>query len=200
MDKLIAILSLCAFALTLTSCGKEDKPRYDPDAPIWINGRDNPANKSATTKQKRLTVAEICAGDSIILIGRLNRGSGTGIPFMINPTQPAYGRIDVENSRLPLRAENIDVLENNTFLHPNIKWYIAKTYNDSGYLGEGDTIAYVPTSNRLAAAEALRPLFDPANGGRDANLDAIYKIFNEAFIFVPCTGEEYKELVAADLD
>ena len=59
-----------------------------------------------------------------------------------------------------------------------------------------DTIAYMPSENRLAAYDKLIKLFNE----EELNWTEIYRVFNEGFIFVPCTGEEYKELVEKGLD
>ena len=60
----------------------------------------------------------------------------------------------------------------------------------------GDTIAYMPSENRLAAYDKLIKLFSED----ELNWTEIYRVFNEGFIFVPCTGEEFKELVEKGLD
>lgn len=59
---------------------------------------------------------------------------------------------------------------------------------------EGDTIGYIPQSVRNEAFERILV----AEKGQ--NYDLIYKIFEEAFVGVPCTAEEYKELKAKGLN
>ncbi len=35
---------------------------------------------------------------------------------------------------------------------------------------------------------------------KEANFTEIYKLFSDAFVFIPCTAEEYRELEAAGLN
>ena len=210
-------LILMAFAIVsaflVFSCDDEQTGgKLDQDANIYINGR-NSVNKSVSTTntdgtQKRLTVEEICKGDSIVLCAYSYKRDSTEIiceeKFIYN------GSIDTIKNRIALRAGNINGLEKNEFLMEEWKWYIRKLnwiYNgedengDTVYVGSldinaHDTIAYIPTEQRLAVVDTLTTLFEDKEG----NWDKIYKIFNDAFIFYPCTGEEYKELKAAGLN
>lgn len=59
---------------------------------------------------------------------------------------------------------------------------------------EGDTIGYIPQSVRNEAFERILV------AEKEQNYDLIYKIFNEAFVGVPCTAEEYKEIKAKGLN
>lgn len=211
-------LILMAFAIVsaflVFSCDDEQTGgKLDQDANIYINGR-NSVNKSVSTTntdgtQKRLTVEEICKGDSIVLCATSYDKEGND--HKIFEEKFIYnGSIDTIKNRIALRAGNINGLEKNEFLMEEWKWYIRKLnwiYNgedengDTVYVGSldinaHDTIAYIPTGQRLAVVDTLTTLFEDKEG----NWDKIYKIFNDAFIFYPCTGEEYKELEAAGLN
>lgn len=56
--------------------------------------------------------------------------------------------------------------------------------------GLGDTIGYIPQSVRNEAFDRI------LNAEKEKDYDLIYKIFNEAFVGIPCTAEEYKVLKA----
>ncbi|MGN1097907.1 MAG: hypothetical protein ACI4SS_03305, partial [Clostridia bacterium] len=60
-----------------------------------------------------------------------------------------------------------------------------------------DTIGYVPTAQRAAVIDTITTLFAD---GREKNIDAILDIFQSAFVFYPCTAEEYKELAAKGMN
>lgn len=200
---LIAAISCGVFATV--GCDDDDNNgKLDKEAKIWINGV-NTTNKylqeNPDGSQRRLTVEEICKGDSVTIAVRSYEGAVTGMACVINPIEdkPAWGGIDTIQMRLSLQAGNIQVLEDNAFLSPDWYVYIQKMERyteivDNGKLYVGwvytDTIAYVPRAQRLEAYEKLVPLFED----KDANWSEIYRIFNEAYIFVPCTGEEYKKL------
>ena len=202
---------LCSLAATaLTSCKDDDGDggKFNPDAKIWINAR-NTTNKyiheNADGTQRRQTAEEICKGDSIALCGETKfTGGGYCINYTLKPTIEGSYLIDTVNMRLPLTAGNADdgytPLDKNMFLDENMSWVVRKIVYERAYdLLKGDydsykwsdTLAYVPMSARHAAKEAMRELWDD----RDGNREEIYRIFNEAFYFIPCTGEEYKALL-----
>ena len=60
----------------------------------------------------------------------------------------------------------------------------------------GDTLAYIPTVQHHAIVDQLEELFKD----NEANITEIYKLFSDAFVFIPCTEEEYRELEAAGLN
>ena len=201
-------------AFLVFSCeSDEGGGKLDTYSQIYVNGR-NIVNKSASTantegKQKLLTVEEICKGDSIVLCATSYDKEGND--HKIFEEKFIYnGSIDTIKNRIALRAGNINGLEKNEFLMEEWKWYIRKlnwVYNGEDEDGNPmyvcglsleahDTIAYIPTEQRLAVVDTLTTLFEDKEG----NWDKIYKIFNDAFIFYPCTGEEYKELEAAGLN
>ena len=210
-------LILMAFAIVsaflVFSCDDEQTGgKLDQDANIYINGR-NSVNKSVSTTntdgtQKRLTVEEICKGDSVCLLAYKKGSTTQEATFLYKFI--ADGGIDTINSRIALYAGNINGLEKNEFLMEEWKWYIRKlnwVYNGEDEDGNPmyvcglsleahDTIAYIPTEQRLAVVDTLTTLFEDKEG----NWDKIYKIFNDAFIFYPCTGEEYKAIEAAGLN
>lgn len=55
-------------------------------------------------------------------------------------------------------------------------------------LERGDTIAYIPNSVLRAAAKIIKPAFEAGDYA------TCYKTFDEAFIFIPITGAEWRAL------
>lgn len=212
MKKIFKTLLFAVPAIALLAapaCKEDDGGKFDPFAKIWINGK-NTTNKAQTTQQ-RLTAEQICKGDSVFLCGTMRSYNlaGTLTGYMIKPTYDGYLPIDTVNNRLPMENINIDdgytPLDKNIFLSEEWYWYILKMVRDTSinHMNEyvyshkcGDTIGYIPTAVRLAAREELRKLWDD----RDANRDAIRKIFNEAFVFYPCTGAEYKRMLEEGIE
>lgn len=204
--KTLSMLALLATALPLfmPSACKDggDVGKFDPYAKIWINVKDL-SNKAQTTQQ-RFTAEQKCKGDSIVLMGTYKpNNSRSATIYQIKPTSGGFLPIDTINMRIAMEAGNADdgftPLDKNILLREGHNWYIQKFDRDweTDPTGEkfnwiwGDTICYIPTAVRLAAREELRKLWDD----RDANREAIYKIFNETFVFYPCTGAEYKRML-----
>lgn len=196
-----ALCGVLASLFALGGCSDDNEGSASKYTPVYINGRDA-LNKSLN--QQRLSVEQICKGDSIGLV--YNQGS---VLFcQIVTTEPAYLPIDTINMRISLLNENIAELNDpygNPFFEEQYHWYIQKInswadYDDRGILIKGwelgDTIAYVPTAQRMAAVDTLNILFKD----KAANWDKICEIYTDAFFFVPCTGLEYKELQAAGLE
>ncbi len=210
-DIILMALALASSILVFSCDDENTGGKLDQDANIYINGKES-ANKSmnltsSTDKQRRLSVEEICKGDSLCLVA-YKVGSQTQEEifeekFIYN------GSIDTVKNRIALRAGNITALEKNEFLMAEWKWYIMKLcwlYNGDDedgkpmYVGaitkESDTVAYIPTEQRLAVVDTLSTLFEDKEG----NWNEIYKIFNDAFVFIPCTGEEYRALEASGMN
>lgn len=184
-----ALLAVSASAF-FTACDDEgENEKLNPDYKIYISGRDNAGNKAATLG--KMTAHEICVLDSICLISQQRS------LFKFSYTADyGYFPLDTVNDRLVLQAGNINGLEGNPFLSPEQKWVVG-TLRELDRAEIGDTIGYVPTAQRLAVVDTLTTLFAD---GREKNIDAILEIFQSAFVFYPCTAEEYKELAAKGLN
>lgn len=182
--KAFSFFLMVVSALLCVACD-DDGGKYNPYAKIYINGVD--AQNKAATEKIRLTVEQICKGDSVCMIGVI---SGGNIFSFVSATDHY---IDTVNMRLVFPAYNIFGTDNSLdadnspFFRDGERFCLV----DFHYANMFDTIGYVPTLSRLQAKEALRELFKD----RDANRDAIYKVFTEAFTFVPCTGAEYRAMI-----
>ena len=68
-------------------------------------------------------------------------------------------------------------------------YYIIKDVKDTiGFSGTVDTLAYIPNAQRHRAKELIDSLYVLEQW------DKIYDIFQNAFTFIPWTGEELREL------
>ena len=61
---------------------------------------------------------------------------------------------------------------------------------EDGGTDYGDTVAYIPNAQLDSAEDTINKLF--AKG----DFDQIYKMFETAFQFIPCTGDDFKEMKA----
>ncbi len=210
--KQFAIL-LVAFIGAFTAfvaCDDDSNGKLDEYAKIYINGK-NLTNKylqeNADGTQRKLTVEEICKGDSIWIMmydkeGEYCKGEivhGWSAKFCeITPREeaPLYGVIDTVNMRIALSAGYVETFHDASFYFDGrYNMYVQKA-NIGKPLSTEDTIAYMPREYRLAAYEKMKKLFSE----EELNWTEIYRVFNEGFIFVPCTGAEFKELVEKGLD
>jgi len=57
-----------------------------------------------------------------------------------------------------------------------------------------DTIAYIPNSVIQSARISIKAAYNAGNS------DEVYRLFNDAFTFVPITGSEYRELMKKGLN
>lgn len=206
---------ICAFAAILSmvsasSC-EDDKCG---SVNVYINGQES-LNKSVE-ESGRLSVKEVCKLGYIYLTGGWDEANswfedgystptytGTTYQFKINPPadETFVGEIDTANCRLRFRPEVIEWFErereSHGFFRESFKFVItnAPLYLNTPRNGY-DTVAYVPTAQRMAVVDELLELFND----KEENWDRICELFNEAFVFIPCTGEEYRALAAAGLN
>ena len=197
---LILLVALFGTFTVFIACDDDNNGKLEGFAKIYIQGK-NITNKflheNADGSQRLLSIEEICKGDSVsIEMEHRLTGATSSQICVITPVEdcPAYGAIDTINMRLALNAENIENIHAAAeYFDNSYKMYLQKYEPNNKHT---DTIAYMPSENRLEAYEKLEKLFSE----EELNWTEIYRVFNEGFIFVPCTGEEYKELVEKGLD
>lgn len=175
-------------ALLLSSCKDDNNGKLPDNVKIYINGQDK-TNK-ATTTSEAMTVAEICRFDSLFLNETYSDGSN-GAAFCTIAALGSNFAIDTINNRICMTADQVDV-ENNSWLMKDSHFLILNGHKNC----LPDTLAYVPRAQHNAAVDKLTELFKD----KENNWTEIYRIFTEAFIFVPCTAEEYRALEAAGLN
>lgn len=174
------LLMLFCMCIWFTSCKDDESDKFDWDRPLYVNGVDK-ANK-AIVYTKRLSASEIVRLDDFWLY----TNSGTIVSWHFSF---AEGNIDTINNRLLLPAGFIN---NGTYDNPFFdleNYYIIKDVKDTiGFSGTVDTLAYIPNAQRHRAKELIDSLYVLEQW------DKIYDIFQNAFTFIPCTGEELREL------
>ena len=176
------ILMLVLVGVALTACEKKNEPyQFKGTEQIYLNGVDQPKLKSTT---KQYTVAEIVRNEYVQLVNSMQtRGF-------------AEGQRDTINNRLMMWADDI-LTVNGEILYE----FIGQTnthliipngeLDPSGLLGfKWDTVGYIPQSVIDNARVQIETLYE------QERYDEIYELFHTAFVFYPCTGEEYKQIVA----
>ena len=192
MKNLLLITAVALMSATfLTSCNDDDNGKLPDNVKIYINGQDR-TNKSATITEA-MSVAEICRFDSLEMLEQFADGSCGSALFTIAGLGNCA--IDTVSNRLSIAANQVDV-ENNTWLMKDSHFLIRDGHNNGGGAPIGDTLAYVPRAQHNAAVDQLTELFKD----KESNWSEIYRIFTDAFIFVPCTAEEYRALEAAGMN
>lgn len=207
---LIAGMMLCALAAAACDddkCGSVN---------VYVNGRDA-QNKSATDAG-RLTVKEVCKLEELRLFGEsyyiAENGDTIRNTFTYYFTVEDLGNgndigwIDTAKCRLRFRPTIIkyfeDDRENHSFFDRQKNYVVEEARGHLSYITGTredciptyDTVAYIPTAQRMAVVDELLVLFDD----KEKNWDRICELFNDAFVFIPCTGKEFKELEEAGLN
>ncbi len=184
-----AVLASAAF---LFSCKDDDNGKLPDNVKIYINGQDR-TNKTATITEA-MSVAAICRFDSLEMLEQYADGSCGSAFFTI--TGLGNCAIDTINNRLSIAANQIDEIEANSWLMKDSHFIIRDGHSDGWGGNKMDTLGYVPRTQHNAAVDKLTELFKD----KENNWSEIYRIFTDAFIFVPCTAEEYRALEAAGMN
>lgn len=196
-------------ALVFTTClvgCKQDENKVGNYSPIYINGVDA-GNKSI---QQRRSVHEILTRGTFYLNDTELFESFDGeISVMTTGKQflPWDNNIDTINDRLIMDAGNVlfDGQLNwlgGSFLRGRnyyIQYVNLHTDEDGNYNGNGvkewlDTVGYIPNHVIEEAQVKILDLW------KEGKVDEIYKTFQDAFYFIPCTGEEFKSIKDTTID
>ena len=197
MRNILSLLAAAFCAAIVLTCCDDDNGKLADGTCIFINGKDK-TNKAASTSAK--TVRELCLGDSLMLISEDERyGWGASIcTIVVNPNDESNNAIDTVNCRISVPARDINNfdLSEISLLDKNCHYFIVDGHSDGKGAYLGDTLAYIPTAQHHAIVDQLEELFKD----KEANITEIYQLFSDAFVFIPCTAEEYRELEAAGLN
>ena len=199
------VILIAVVAAVFAACGKEEEEgfKFDSNKKVTIQGVDNigsVATARGTLKRangEHKTAAEIvriaanniwnielrCEYDADAKVSDYYKANGYGRPF----SEP---QIDTINNRFYMWGTDIlheDLTLEYQFID-GINFYIAELYPESSVIK--DTLAYIPNSVVLAAREQIYSLH--AQG----RYSEIYELFDNAYRFYPCTGEEYKQIIA----
>lgn len=192
------MLILLAAAAALVACDKNDNGRLDPNAMISLRqGKAAPASHAAA-----LAGMESRAGEHLSAL-EIVKQTHT-IVFLNKVYYPdseelsrgfADAQRDFVNERLLMWGDDI-IREDSgelgtTFIYGEdiVLVRIIDGINEVGYPDRvRDTIAYIPNATIRAALEAI----ETAYARKDYN--KIYKLFDQAFTFLPITGPEWQAL------
>lgn len=190
------LFMILIFAACLVGC-KEDENKIDNFSPIYIKGVDA-GNKSI---QQRRSVHEILTRGNLWLMSRGMFDNFMGERGPIDWGKqflPWDNNIDTINDRLIMDAGNVlyDGQLNwlgGMFLRGR-NYYIQFVEYDGDTRIDLDTVGYIPNH---VIEEAQIKILDLWKEGK---VDEIYKTFQDAFYFIPCTGEEFKQIKDTTID
>lgn len=189
MKKTILLLAMAG--AILSACDKkEDGFQWRPNDLFPIQGIDKTAQvatvrgtlKFANGQQQRMTAKEVTKRyleiyPDVAWHATNNEGSKG---YLYVPTE----YVDTANARF-MMASGCIIREDGSIGKDFI-------YNHDNYFVDthtGDTIAYIPNSAIESARERIIALHS------EGRYDEIYELLQNAFVFYPCTGEEYKQIV-----
>lgn len=201
--------------MVFVSCEK-DKKNLNPNAKINVTG------VRSLTKADRADVSgEGIAGtgitDSLEFITKYAWDCRMVKPDGLTPSRgfglredDYYLRRDLENNKLKfwgIDAVSSDGLFLGDFVttYTDIVITVAKWEQDGpaimplGFTGDGnavilDTVAYIPNSVVLEARAKITSAFAAGD------FDACYKLFDDAYVFLPTTGPKWRALKAAGIE
>ncbi len=187
MKKLTLLTML--FALLLVACNSKDEPKkpfqLDPNATINIKpdmrGWNKAPQRVATENPKHLSPLEIVKR-TIILAWKNEELSGKRT---ITRGFAKHQRDTLSNPPM-LKMYGTDIIDqdgNYATGFINGKDFIL-TADDA----MTDTIGYIPNSVIKNARGKIKQAYDNGNN------EEVYRLFNEAFTFLPVTGAEWREL------
>lgn len=190
------LFMILIFTACLVGC-KEDENKIDNFSPIYIKGVDA-GNKSV---QQRRSVHEILTRGNLWLMSRGMFDNFMGERGPIDWGKqflPWDNNIDTINDRLIMDAGNVlyDGQLNwlgGMFLRGR-NYYIQFVEYDGEHRIDLDTVGYIPNH---VIEEAQIKILDLWKEGK---VDEIYKTFQDAFYFIPCTGEEFKSIKDTTID
>lgn len=172
---------------SLISCGKDDggttKGRLDPNAMISLRPAIGVKSEAVITNPDHLTAKEIVEQAHAMRFESNYGGLIRGFSEVMR---------DIPNTRLLMLGEDI-ISQNGEYVPNFIEGYdivfIREISPNPNFLV--DTIAYIPNVTLRAAETAIKAAF------AKEDYAACYKLFDEAFTFIPITGEEWRALKAA---
>lgn len=175
MKKTILFMALAG--IVFAACKKDKDYEFKSGEFVYLNGIEQPKFKSTTTQY---SLDDILADMGMEMWY-----------FWDNPDNPRYWdrgfseeMRDTENKRLLMRAEDILTVPDGFLVREFIE-----SKNIYLKMSNGDTCGYIPNSVIATAREQIEALY------AQERYDEIYELFHTAFVFYPCTGEEYKQIV-----
>lgn len=183
MKRITTICAIALCAIAITSC-KDDKKggKLDPNAMISLRPA---AGVKAAENPEHLTAKQIV--EQATGIGYWNRAITTH-----NALGRGFAPVQRDIANLRLLMWGIDIIKRDGSYAPDFieaedvildKW-------DQSTNKITDTIAYIPN----AVLRTAQPLIKSAHA--EGNYTECYRLFDQAFTFIPITGKEWLELKA----
>jgi hypothetical protein len=191
MKKIKIMFVTLIVAIGFFSCEKETKFRLDPTAPVYLNGReavsDAKGQEALSIKEVIKTATHFFSNPPFSTIKRMGTIGGICERDTVNNRIVGYSSwvIDhtgqlitefIETRNYIMVYVDLDNRDINTGVYPT------------------DTLAYIPNSVMEAAETDIRAAYEAED------YEECYRLFKEAFIFYPCTGEQYRQLVEQGLN
>jgi len=198
MKKAILLLIV---AVCLSACSKEEVTAFkqDPLATVSIKPAIGTYKASVALRSEEIDTIHLSALDIV--------KTTTVMQF--------YYIDSILNQGMVMAERGFDVLQRDTISEiPSLKMWATDIIAPNGTLcysfieskdcillnfdlkvddAKRDTIAYIPNSVIRAAETQIKALYAVKD------YEAIYKLFNDAYTFIPVSGAEYKALKAQDL-
>lgn len=178
MKKTLLILAV----ISLLSCQKDDQI---VKSDIMIRGKESLTESKGSG---HLSPIEISKQAFDIALKLENGNNARGAMFLPELRDTLNGILKRWASDI-IRYDNTIVPDFITSQNIVIERYTGESFDgDQEWEKHLDTIGYIPNSVITNAHELIMSAYE------QQNWQEIYNIFNEAFIFLPITGEEYREL------
>lgn len=182
---IFALVATCVFV----ACEGEDTPinktkgKLDPLATILLR----PADGVRSTDSDTLLSAKEIVKQTQGLYGKFVYASNHKVDEYVSGSGFAPNQRDTVNLALMMYGSDI--------IHPHTG-EILKDFlfgrdlvfcsTEGGYIK--DTLAYIPNATLAQARESITKAYN------DSNYTEVYRLFHEAFRFVPITGKQWREL------
>jgi hypothetical protein len=176
MKRLVFIV----FVLVIFGCKKDDRGQLDKNAMISIWPSESTKAMVHLSNYEIVRQAESLSFYSPSFSGPGTRGFTKDQRDTINTRLLMFGTdiIDQFGNYVP------EFIEGNDFV---IRRNLATPIQTPRW----DTIAYIPNSVIQAAKIAIQKAY------AEGNYTEVYRVFDEAFTFIPCTAEEWRALKSA---
>ena len=174
MKKTILLLVLVGVALAACKKDNDEPYQFKSTEMVYLNGIEQPKFKSTATQH---SLYEIVRNETVVL--KYAKGSDDGWTRFFTTEMR-----DTINNRFMFASTDI-LTDDGRLLYDFIG-----SCNFHLMFEHGDTCGYIPQSVIDNARVQIESLYE------QEKYDEIYELFHTAFVFYPCTGEEYKQIVA----
>lgn len=192
MRQILLFAGLIAILLAASSCDdKNDKnKRLDPDAMISLRMAKNVQNAPQTTESRANEDGHLSALEIVKQVREMYFTNRRNYPSSDEMARGfADAQRDFANERLLMWGT--DIIDQQGELTPEFiqAENVVLVRNDlADFRFKGDTIAYISNATLRAAETVIYAAY--AQG----DYEQVYKLFDQAYTFIPITGAEWREL------